>query len=335
MKCIIALTLFLLLFLSSSVASADDRRYLLGVSGVWDTRPDYVQPGQLRLDAQGYLRWCYVHESGRWIHDEVAQALSEWFDGSEGSLDFYEDCHSGSDYAPDVSVFASSGSGYRYGTSLHFGCSAGSVACLPSYGNKLDIVVDAGATTTWSNIRDIIGMMLHEWCHAHSDCGEMYDHLNGIGCKPPRVLTVMSCGIGNSRELTPFDTETFRIFHFVESPLVRCWVDVLPTDSVTGVAPPCVGITFVNSKQAVLWVCGRLDKRANTLSALYEGGNWLASLVLPIVPDPYDIYGQLASGPGCINGILVDIVPGRCYYLTQTNAISWKARQWSTLAGCA
>lgn len=332
MKWIAALIIF---FLLVATASADDRRYLYGNPGVWDTRPDYIQLAQQRIDAQGYLRWCYVHESGRWIYPEVVQSLAEWFDGSEGSLAFYEDCNTGLGYTPDVYVYAASGAGYRFGTALHFGCPSGSVACLPQYGTNINIVVDAGATVTWANVRDIVGMMLHEFCHAHSDCGEMYDHLTGIGCKPPFVATMMSCGIGNSRVITLFDRDTFRIFHFVEASMTRCWIDNVPADSIAGLAPPCVGMSFATETQIVLWVCGRLDKRANTLSALYEGGNWLGSLVYPIVPDPANIYGQLLNASGCMNGIVVERVPGRCYYLTQTNFVSWNARKWSTLAGCA
>ena len=305
MKRVLVLLLCVIFFVSlrTEPASADNKRYLYGrtcgpyPASCWSEPPSYVQPKQRQLQAEGILRYCFIQESGRNITEQVEGAVFELW--SDLGLTSQEDCAS-----PLLTIYATSGSAYNYGSAKHFGCSAGSIGCLPSYGMNINIVLDAGAMRFWQP-RDVTAVLLHELMHAVADAGEMYAHTGGqIGCKRPVVPTVMSCGPANSDYLTAFDGETYSIFHRFSAPPIA-WLD-----------------RHSDGTPFVAWANESLDERARYLVIVFSEPDGVTWWSRP------EFFVERADVP--FQGVLVPELAGRCIWIKAVaDGIGYYAR-WNT-----
>lgn len=183
-------------------ATADDRRYLRSpVDAGYDGPPPAPLAQQKALIDTGVWVWEYRQDAGvPSIKPAILEAHRDFT--SEVGILYIESAGGNKEWARTSATF-------YYGDGVRSGC-PGAVACLNAYGLDVDIWYDAPVMGSFF-FESQAGVAGHEFCHASSDCGEMYVHNRGIFCTN-KPWTFMDCGLGHALRMQAFDRETIRRF---------------------------------------------------------------------------------------------------------------------------
>jgi hypothetical protein len=205
----------------------------------------------------------------------------------------------------------------RVNCGVKFSAVCGGGAVIGCLGRGFPSNQDVDVTDTMGTFFEIsqIAIWLHEVIgHAIGTWNEQYCRIGDLFLACPNWRDVMNVGPESRHLLEEIEIERWHRTMFPPA-FERC---------IFNASKPCVGLDVAGA--GIYW-CGRSVK-ANVVSIAYDDGvqgdgYWAASLV-----------GNQLRPPNQCDGVSVQIVADRCYYVLMNNYVSYPTRPWWQLAGC-